>query len=285
MPDMALVNGQLTTLAEATVSVCDLGFLRGIGAFETLRSYAGHPHALSEHLRRLGAAAEALGIPPVLTEVEFRPQLAAAVQATGYSDVRVNLIVTPGLHTDGVFGADQPTVVVLLRELHEPPAAWYTDGVGAVTFRGARVCPQFKTTAYITGREGLLAAERAGAHEAIYCDEQGLIAEGVTSNVLILKDGAVLSPRISNLPGITRAGLQPLARAAGLEWQQADLTRDTCFEADEMWISSAVRELVPIVTLDGHSIGSGHPGPWASRLRAAYRAAAEADAARDAESS
>lgn len=280
--ELAIVNGKIMPLAEATISVLDLGFMRGVGAFETLRTYRGHPHALPQHLARLERAVTALGIPPILVESEFRPLLADAVTATGFADVRLNLIVTPGRHTGGVFGAEQPTTVTLLRELVEPPAAWYRDGVSAVTFRGSRVCPEFKTTTYITGREGLLAAERAGAHEAFYVEADGQISEGVTSNVLLLKDGAVLTPEADNLPGITRAGLEPIARELGLEWRSERFTTEDLYAADELWLCSAIRELVPVVAVNGQPIGDGAPGPWAAQLRAAYRARAEADAARDA---
>jgi branched-chain amino acid aminotransferase len=280
--DLALVNGRQLPLAEASVSVLDLGFLRGLGAFETLRTYRQHPHALDQHLDRLAAAGQALGIPTILQAAEFRPLLTAAIAACGYPEVRVNLIVTPGPHTDGVFGAAEPTWIAILRELHEPPAQWYRDGVACITFRGSRVCPQFKTTAYITGREGLLAAERAGAQEALYVEGDGQVSEGVTSNVLLLKDGCVLSPEADNLPGITRAGLEPLARAAGLDWRCARITTEDLYAADEVWLSSAVRELLPVVQVNAQPIAGGRPGPWAARLRASYRHAATAQAAADA---
>jgi len=128
----------------------------------------------------------------------------------------------------------------------------------------------------------MLAAERASAHEALYIEADGEISEGVTSNVLLLKDGAVLTPVADNLPGITRAGLEPLAREAGLEWRSERFTTEDLYAADELWLSSAVRELVPVVQVNGQPIGSGNPGPWAAKLRAAYRAQAEADAAHDA---
>ena len=280
--DRALVNGELVPLAEARISVLDLGFLRGVGAFETLRTYGGHPHALDAHLARLARAAEALGIPCPLTADGFRPQVTAAIAATGFAEVRVNLVLTPGLHTDGVFGAAGPTWVALLRELHEPAPTCYQDGVAAVTFRGSRVCPEFKTTAYIPGREGLVTAQRAGAAEAIYVAADGQVSEGVTSNILLLRDGAVLSPEADTLPGITRAQLEPLAREAGLEWRQARITTEDLYATEELWLTSSVREVMPVVRVNDHTIGDGTPGPWAARLRRAYRARATADAARDA---
>lgn len=282
MVDMALVDDRLMPLSEATVSVLDLGFLRGLGAFETLRTYRGHPHALDAHLDRLGASVAALGIPYACDPARVRPRLGEAIAATGYREVRINLIVTPGAHTAGVFGAGHPTEVVILRELHEPPAWWYRDGIAAVTFTGARVVPRHKTTAYITGRDGLAAAARGNAQEALYCDPDGRISEGVTSNVLALRDGTIRTPVDDSLPGITRAQLAPLARDAGLVWEEAPLTRDACCTADELWITSSVRELVPVVRLDDHRIGDGRPGPWAGRLRDAYRATAIATAEREA---
>ena len=282
MPDIAIINGEQMPLEQATVSVLDLGFLRGVGAFETLRTYGGHPHSLGEHLNRLTHAGESLGIPQVLMEASFRPKLAAAIKASGHPEVRINLIVTPGIHTSGVFGADKPTWVAIIRKLVEPPKEWYTRGVPCITFRGARVCPEFKTTTYITGREGLLAAEKRKAHEAIYVNEDEEVSEGVTSNVLVLKGGTVTSPAADNLPGITRAGIEPIARAAGLDWRVARVTIQDLYDADEIWLTSAVRELVPVVTVNGRPIGDGRPGPWSERIRERYRERCETASARHA---
>ncbi len=269
--DLAAVNGRIQPVAEASINVLDLGFLRGVGAFETLRTYGGGcPHALGEHLRRLWEACAAFAVPPVVGEGELRKLLHEMHRASGHPELRVNLIVTPGVNTSGLFGAERPTWVVIAREVHAPPERDYEAGISAVTFTAARLLPTLKTTSYLVGRTGILLAERSGAQEAFYLDSDDRVTEGVTSNVVI-RQGTVLSTPVDNcLAGITRAGLRPLAEGLGLSWQERAILRAELLLADEVWILSAVRELMPIVRVDGCAIGDGRPGALAGRLRHLY---------------
>jgi branched-chain amino acid aminotransferase len=280
--DYFAVNGRVVPAAEATVSVLDLGFLRGVGAFETLRTYGGYPHGLSEHLRRLWESAASFAVTPFFTEADVRRLLSEIRQRSGHDELRANFVVSPGDHTTGVFGAAKPTWVIIARDVHAPPESSYANGVTAVTFEAMRHLPTLKTTNYLTGKLGLALAEQAGAHEAFYVSPEGYVTEGVTSNVLVVQGKRVMTPVQDCLPGITKAGLRPLAESAGLTWYECDLTRDDLYTADEIWITSAVREVMPIVAVDGKLIADGKVGPWARHMRAAYHAHCIAEARRDA---
>jgi len=281
--DYFSVNGRVVSAADATISVLDLGFLRGVGAFETFRTYGGgHPHALGEHLKRIWESGEAIGLKPFFTEADIRRLVAELRTRGGHDEMRVNLIVTPGSHTSGVFGADTPTWVMIARDLHAPSEEMYQRGVTAVTFDATRHLPTLKTTNYLSGKNGMMLAEKAGAHEALYVDPDGYVTEGVTSNVLIIKGKRLMTPSIDCLPGITKAGIRPIAEAQGLEWYECRLTRDDIYLADEVWITSAVRELLPVVAVDGKPIHDGLSGAWAKRIRPLYHARCVNDARRDA---
>ncbi len=281
--DHFAVNGRVVPAAEAMVSVLDLGFLRGVGAFETWRTYGGgHPHALGEHLRRIWESAAAFGLQPFVTDEQVRRTVAEIHRLSGHVELRVNCIVTPGDNVSGVFGAEHPTWVLIARDVHAPSESAYRDGVTAVTFEARRHLPTLKTTNYLVGKTGLMLAERAGAHEALYVSPEGYVTEGVTSNLLVVQGRRVMTPVADCLPGITKAGLRPIAEAAGLAWYECRLTRDDLYLADEVWITSAVREVLPVVTVDDHRIGDGKPGPWALKLRALYHQACIEQARRDA---
>ena len=282
--DHFALNGRVIPAAEANVSVLDLGFLRGVGAFETLRTYGGHPHALGEHLARLWESAAAFGLSPCFDIAEARALIAEIRKRSGHDELRVNLVVTPGEHTSGVFGAGSPTWVMIARDVHAPPEESYRDGVAAVTFEATRHLPTLKTTNYLVGKTGLALAEKTGAHEAFYVNEQGYVTEGVTSNVLIVHGKRLMTPVADCLPGITKAGLRPLAVAAGLTWYECNLTRDDLYTADEVWITSAVREVMPVVRVDGRPIHDGRVGPWAIRMRTAYHQRCIDEARTDAQS-
>lgn len=281
--DYFAVNGRVVPAAEATVSVLDLGFLRGVGAFETLRTYGGHPHQLGEHLKRLWESAAAFDLTPCFSNADARRLIAEIRTRSGHDELRVNFVVTPGENTHGVFGCGTPTWVMIARDVHAPPDSAYEQGVTAVTFDATRHLPTLKTTNYLVGKTGLLLAEKAGAHEAFYVNEQGYVTEGVTSNLLVVQGKRVLTPVSDCLPGITKAGIRPLAEAAGLIWYECNLTRDDLYTADEVWITSAVREVMPVVKVDGRAIHDGKVGAWAKRLRPLYHQQCIAEARRDAE--
>jgi len=281
--DYFSVNGRVVSAAEASISVLDLGFLRGVGAFETFRTYGGgHPHALKEHLQRIWESGEAIGLTPFFNETDVRRLVAELRKRGGHEEMRVNLIITPGSHTSGVFGADTPTWVMIARDLHAPSEDMYQRGVTAVTFAATRHLPSLKTTNYLSGKTGMMLAEKSGAHEALYVDPDGYVTEGVTSNVLIIKGKRLMTPSIDCLPGITKAGIKPIAESVGLEWYECRLTRDDIYLADEVWITSAVRELLPVVAVDGKRVHDGLCGQWAQRIRPLYHARCVADARRDA---
>lgn len=281
--DLFAVNGRIVPAAEASISVLDLGFLRGVGAFETFRTYDGHPHALAEHLRRIWESAESFGQKPFFDEAAVRRVVGEIRQRSGHAELRVNMIVTPGSHGDGVFGTTgEPTWVVIARDVHAPPETSYQQGVSAVTFQASRHLPTLKTTSYLSGRKGLELAAKAGAHEAFYVDEAGYVTEGVTSNVLIRVGNRVMTPTADCLPGITKAGVRPIAEQLGLTWYECRITRDDVYTADEVWITSAVREVLPIVRVDAHRIADGKVGEWGRKLRNAYREHCIASAKRDA---
>lgn len=281
--DHFAINGIVMPASDARISVLDLGFLRGVGAFETMPTYGGgHPHAVAEHIRRIWESASSFGMKACFTEAEFRRTVHEIYVKSGHPELRINLIVTPGENLDGVFGGGIPTWVIIARDIHAPPISAYERGVTAITFEAERYLPTYKTTNYLTGATGIARAQAVGAHEAFYVNEAGYVTEGVTSNILIVKGKRVMTPVADCLPGITKAGIRPIAESQGLTWWECKLTRDDVYTADEVWITSAVRELLPIVTVDNHTIADGKPGPWAQKIRALYREACVSSAVADA---
>ncbi len=269
--DYVLVNDELSPAEEASVSVFDLGFMRGVGVFETLRTYAGGlPHALPAHRERMWNAAKVLGIESIKTESEIRADIAKLYELCGYEELRINLMVTPGINNDGLFNATTPTWVVIAKQLKVFPAEYYTDGIKTVTFEGERFMPQLKTTNYLAGRQGYMAGLEKGASEAFYVNADGYVTEGVTSNILVLKGQTMYEVEGGCLEGITKAGIKIVAEQSGLTWEKTMLKRDDIYAADEVYITSSVREIVPVIAVDDHQIGDGAVGPVAKQLKDAY---------------
>lgn len=279
------VGGVIASPDEARLSPLDRGFLYGDSVYEVLRTYGGRLFALDEHLARLGRSAEAIALDlpaPASLEAELRRTLAAAGNAESY----VRLQISRGV---GAFGLDpalstEPTTVVIVRELTPPPPETYTRGVvasivGRLRNPRAALDPGAKTGNYLNNLLALREAKADGADEALLRDAEGRLTEGATSNVFAVHGGVVTTPPLATglLDGVTRAHVLLLCRELGIRARELDLRPAELAAADEAFLTSSVRELVPIVELRGAvqgRIGTGAPGPISLRLHGAYRAAA-----------
>lgn len=283
----AWVDDGLVPLERASVNVLDQGFRSGEGVFETMRAYGGHTFRLARHLDRATAGATRLGF-----EIPPAEGLADAVHATVRAnahvsdDLAVRLTVTPGPldpHAPWPMSSlGQPTVVVTAHALTPSPAL-YRAGVRAVTVPWMREIPEVKSVSYLAASMARRRARAFGADEALLCDTHHHVVEGATSNVFIVVDGRLLTPPTGSglLAGVTRATVLELAGTEGLPVAEVPVARTTLYGADEVFLTASTREVVPVVRVDDTTIGTGHPGPVARRLLAAYHACVAREAGQD----
>jgi branched-chain amino acid aminotransferase len=279
---IAVVDGKTSALESATVSVKDRGFLYGDSIFETLRTYGGAPFALDRHLARLERSAALAHIAMPLSREAFASEIAEAVRAAGNAESYVRVMVTRG---QGELGLDpglagEPTRVVIVTPLESPPESVYEYGIAASTFGVRRAADGTgaegaKLGNYLVSVLAVRAARAAGASEALIVDGEGRIVEGATSNVFFVERGALVTPPVEAgiLAGITRGVVLDVARDSGISVSFHAPLRSDLGRFDEVFISSSIRELVPVVRVDGAPIGDGTPGPVHRRLLAAFRAA------------
>ncbi len=256
------LNGALVEQDEACISPTDRGFLLGDGVFETLRSYSGRLPTLGEHLERLRAGAQVLGIaaPP-------GPQLERGavelLEATGLADARIRITVTSGHGPPGLApaGAGKPTALITASPLQRWPSE-----------ASAVVCPWphnehsplagVKTTSRADTVLGISYARVHDADEAIFLNTAGNLCEATTANVFVIVDQRVETPPLSAgcLAGITRELVLKLCRDLGFECAEANLALSHFSEAGEMFLTSSTRGIQPLVRLDGGHVGDGEPG-------------------------
>ena len=281
MPRLASIDGTILPSEEARVSVYDRGFLYGDSVFETIRTYGGEPFALAEHLARLQRSADLVGISMPISAADFGMEIRKAIRAARNPESSARAMLTRG---SGPLGLDPalagaPLRVVLVEPLTPPAAALYRDGVSVITVRTARSADAAhgaKVGNYLASLLALKLAKDAGAHEAIVLDATGQVIEGTTSNVFIVRGGVLLTPPLDTgaLPGITRAHLLDVAAETGRAVRCEPLRPDDLTSADEVFLSSSIREIMPVVRVDDHPIGDGRPGPTTRALHAAFRARA-----------
>lgn len=272
------LNGRLVDEADAAVSVRDRGFLLGDGLFETMRAYGGRVFAQHEHLERLrrGAARIGLALPDGLADA-----VSETLDASGLADAAVRLTVTRGCaEADGgglVTAASSAATTAIIVRCYEPLTEWYDRGLRAGLAAGRldenRATAGLKHLGYLEAILAMRTARSSGWDDAVFLDTAGHVAEATASNVFIVVDEALMTPPVTCgiLPGITRAAVVPLAARRGWTVREEPLAPGALAEATEAFLTSSLREIVPLVAVDGVPVGAGRPGPVTRRLLADYR--------------
>ena len=275
------INGCIKAPEEAQISVLDRGFLYGDSVYETVATVGGHLHALPEHLDRLQRSAERIGLAPPPREL-IAQAIADTLAAAANPESRVRVMITRGvgpLDLDPA-SATEAALVVIVAPLSGPTATMYENGVGvqivSVTRNDPRaIDPGVKSGNYLNNVLALAEARRrSGAHEAILCAASGSLAEGASSNLFLVSAGAVRTPSLAVgiLDGITRATVLDLCAQDRIPALEADfMAPDELRAADEAFLTSAGRGVLPVTSVDGRPIGGGTPGPVTRRLRELYQ--------------
>jgi branched-chain amino acid aminotransferase len=275
------IDGRLRSPERASISVFDRGFLFGDSIFEVLRTYGGVPFELGAHLDRLERSAAKMGITMPVTARQLAREVERTLAKGENPESYVRIVVTRGrgpLHIDPRT-AEKPMRVIIAAPLLALPSELHTHGVDVRSVRisrgtdGTRAAGA-KVSAYVPNMLAFWSAREAGAHEALMVAEDGMISEGNSSNFFVVKDGAVSTPPLSTgiLGGITRALVERLCESLGVPFRERLLFASDVDRADEAFLTSSLREVVPVVGFDGKRIADGLPGPLSQRLLTAYRA-------------
>jgi branched-chain amino acid aminotransferase len=276
-----MIDGRIVGPDDARVSVYDRGFLYGDAVFEVLRTYGGVPFALDEHMQRLERSAERVAIELPVDVAALRSEIQRAVSAARNEESYVRVMVTRGVGPLAIDPdtAGKPLRVVLVEPVLGPKPEAYSSGIAAVMVRTKRSVDETaavgaKVSNYLANLLALREAKRRGGQEALIVDASGQVVEGATSNVFAVKEGRVATPPESAgiLPGITRSRMIAAAGKLGIEVTQTVLRPDDLYRADEVFITSSIRELLPVVRVDDRVVGEGVPGPISRAIHRAFRA-------------
>jgi branched-subunit amino acid aminotransferase/4-amino-4-deoxychorismate lyase len=255
---------------EPVVHADDEAFMRGRGAFETMRVYGGRPFRLAEHLARLDGSCARLGFASP-DDDQVLGLVDDALRAAGAAEVMLRVYATPGREGGG------PTAIVVVSEL--PPDLEELRARGlrliSVEFEPARLIGGVKSTSYALNMMAVDEARERGADDAIFLGRGGTVLEGTTTNIWWRRDSALFTPSLDLgiLAGVTRGVLVEHAPAVGYKVVEGAFPVDQLATAQEAFTSSSVREIMPAVELDGSPIGDGVPGEAAQRLQEALREA------------
>lgn len=297
MPARIWLDGRLVDAAAAHLSVTDRGFQLGDGIFETMRARRGVVIELDEHLERLRQSAAALAIKLPVDDAALVAGIAALLEAEGLAglgaddkepgDAALRITVSRGpLERRGLLpaGFDEAAATIAIQAWpYAPPQAELVErGIRAIS-SSVRRDPRsplagIKSTSRAEYVYAKLEAVRAGADDALFLTTDGSISEATSANVWLVTGRTLVTPAVTAavLAGTTRTWLLDHASALGLEPVETDISPDRLIAADEAFLSSSVAGVVPLIALDGRTVGSGRPGPWTAVLRAAREAAIDA---------
>ena len=285
------LNGEFTALKDAKISVMDRGFIFGDGVYEVVPVYAGQPFRFAQHMARLGRSLAELRIANPLSHAQWLALTLKLVADYALSqksavtsiDQLVYIQITRGVALrDHVMPPNlSPTVFVMTSTMKPASAAQREKGVACISaddFRWSKA--HIKATSLLGAVFARQLSADVDALETVMFRD-GFLSEAAASNVWVVKDGKVLGTPKDNLvlEGIRYGLIEEICRDAGIGFELRRISRAEVGRADELLLSSATKEILPVTSLDGQPIGLGKPGPIYAKLQAAYQRAKQASLA------
>ena len=273
-------DGKLVDREDAKVSVFDHGVLYGDGCFEGIRFYDGMIFRLEDHLVRFFNSARYIFLKIPFTMDELATACRDTVNASGLQDGYIRLVVTRGEGNLGLNPASCPRACVfaIVSEIALYPAEMYEKGLTLITSSVRRnapaaLCPQMKSLNYLNNIMAKQEAVQRGAGEALMLNEQGNVAECTGDNIFIVRDGVVTTPPVTDgaLDGITRQAVIDICIELEIPVDERTINRYDVICADECFLTGTAAEVIPVSSLDGHSISDGMAGPITTKILAHYQ--------------
>jgi D-alanine transaminase len=279
------LNGEYTLLADAKISVMDRGFIFGDGVYEVLPVYAGVPFRFAQHMARLNRSLAELRIANPLSSDQWLAIIRCLVKdhagsqeaGSAPAEQLIYIQISRGVAMrDHAMPTDiAPTVFVMCNAMKLPTAKQLSEGVACVTaedFRWQKA--HIKSTSLLGSVFARQISVDAGAQETIMF-RNGFLSEAAASNVWVVKDGVLKGPPKDNLvlEGIRYGLIDEICKEQGVRIELGRIGRDQVFAADELLLSSATKEVLPVTRLDGKAVGNGWPGPVFAKLHAGYQVA------------
>jgi len=274
---LVYLNGEMTPLSEAKIPVLDRGFIFGDGVYEVIPVYRRKLFRAEHHLARLFRSLKAIGITNPLTKEEWMTQIGHVVATYPGDQQMVYMQVTRGVakRAHAFPGEAKPTIFIMTNVLPTISDAVRAKGVNCVTMEDKRWLRCEIKSVSLLGN--VLAAQHAVEQQATETIQfrEGYLTEAASSNVWIVKNGKLHAPPLNNLilEGIRYGLIEEICAAQGIAFEARQISRDEVFDADEILLSSATKEILAVTTIDGHTVGNGVPGPIYQALYDAYQIA------------
>lgn len=280
------MDGKFVDEEAAVISVFDHGLLYGDGVFEGIRSYDCLVFRIEEHIDRLYRSAEAIELEIPMAKPEMTEAVIKTLKENGLKDAYIRLVVTRGI---GDLGLDprkclKPTVFIITDRIKLYSEKFYRDGLEIITAATRRnltqaLNPKIKSLNYLNNILAKIDAVKAGTEEAVMLTYEGYVAECTGDNIFIVKNGGLMTPPadIGALEGITRDAVIQIAKRTLVRFSEKLLKVGDLYAADEVFLTGTAAEIIPVVKIDGRTIGTGKPGKVTLELLKEFRELTKTD--------
>lgn len=272
------INGEFFNEKNAMISVFDRGFLYGDSVYETSRTFNRSPFRIDRHLERLFVSANKLEFMPRLSIIDIKNEVLKTIEKSPYENILLRIVLTRGTNSDLGLSPDlsaKDSLIIFTKEIKDPPSHWYTEGVSIISHKKktSTLGPYAKSSSYQENVMAMKKAQDQNAFEALMINEHNLVTEASTSNLWLIKDGVIKTPSSDEglLLGLTRKTVLEICQIEGLKALETHLTLKDFIEADEVFLTSTNRDIVPVIKIDEISIGNGRPGEMTLTLLKLYR--------------
>jgi branched-subunit amino acid aminotransferase/4-amino-4-deoxychorismate lyase len=270
MKEYCYLNGHIIPLDEAKIGIGDIGLWRGYGLYDGLTAVGNKVFRFEDHWDRFISGARSLDISIPVNKEECQEVMEDLLKKCGYQRSIIRVVLTGGEVIDGVeYNPDKPTFSIVVKEWAPLAKEIYEKGAKLITHQFQREMPEVKTTNYIRAVNLQKLRKDKGAIEILF-HHNGNVLEGSTSNIFLVKNNILITPSPGVLKGVTRKAVLEIASEKGLQVEERVVGKRELLDADEVFITSSFKDIVPIVEIDSSTINKGKVGKVTKDLMASF---------------
>ena len=261
-PTYNYINGKYLTSDKAKISVLDIGLIRGYGIFDFLVTYHNRPFLINEHINRLYNSAKMIDLNIGVNKAEMKKIILKLIKInTHLKEKTLRIIITGGVGINSLIASKKSSIIVIVQKKHNYPKDFYKNGVKIITYNYVRPMSLAKTTNYAEAVMALKIAHAKKAVEALYVNkDNNFISEATTSNIFLIKNKKLFTPKDNLLMGITRDLIINLQKNINPVYEK-NIKINELLSADEVFMTASNKEVMPVVKIDDKKIGIGEVGP------------------------
>lgn len=260
-------NGEILKFKEIKISPFDLGFVRGYGIFDAMRTANGIPFCFDEHWKKFEKSSRFLDLKVPLNKEGFRKTIKLLLEKNNFKEMAIKTILTGGESKNGFTREDGETFLILADDLNNYllDEEIYRQGVKVITKEYERSCPEIKNLNYLFPLNLQKEKKQSGAMEIVYVN-RGKISECSTSNIFMVKNGTIITPKKDVFSGTLRNLVIRLAKENDLLVEERDIAKEEFEKADEIFLTATYKKIVPVVKVDEGDVAEGKIGRLTEEL-------------------